>query len=72
MTQYEAGDTILEDEPYSAIVCSTSLETVCSYCFKNYVEYKCSLCNKLSYCSEKCQVSLTPLSNHRDSLCVVS
>ncbi|XP_003743437.1 histone-lysine N-methyltransferase Smyd1-like [Galendromus occidentalis] len=55
MTEYEAGDTVFEDEPYAAIVSATSLDSVCSFCFKNYVEYRCSLCNRLSYCTEGCQ-----------------
>ncbi|GMR32460.1 hypothetical protein PMAYCL1PPCAC_02655, partial [Pristionchus mayeri] len=50
--------TILEEEPFAAVVDGSSLKCVCSHCFLRAEDkplQRCSRCKVVSYCSTSCQ-----------------
>ncbi|CAG8488228.1 4314_t:CDS:10 [Ambispora gerdemannii] len=52
------GESILEEKPYAAVVDDNNLDKFCSGCFAKPAKLlRCSACNLLHYCSEKCQKS---------------
>ncbi|OQR67966.1 N-lysine methyltransferase SMYD2-A-like [Tropilaelaps mercedesae] len=53
--KYRAGDIIHEDSPYAVAVNVENAAYTCSYCFGSNAEMSCTGCQKLIYCSAKCQ-----------------
>ncbi|CAG8452767.1 14536_t:CDS:10 [Ambispora leptoticha] len=54
----DKGELILEEEPYAAVVDDNNLDKFCSGCFAKPTRLlRCSACNLLHYCSERCQRS---------------
>ncbi|GMT04322.1 hypothetical protein PENTCL1PPCAC_26496, partial [Pristionchus entomophagus] len=50
--------TVVEEEPYAAVVAGTHLKCVCSHCFlrsEDKVLQRCSRCKVVSYCNSSCQ-----------------
>ncbi|KAG2183509.1 hypothetical protein INT43_006515 [Umbelopsis isabellina] len=54
-----AGQTLLKEAPYGAVIDEENLTKYCSSCFKSSSQplSRCSLCKQLYYCSKQCQAN---------------
>jgi hypothetical protein len=54
-----AGQTLIKEAPYGAVIDEANLTKYCSSCFKSSDQplSRCSLCKQLYYCSRQCQTS---------------